>query len=159
VAGVVVAWVAVVWAAPRVQVGPGLHELALFCHLAALLLGFGAALTVEWFGLLWLLRRRPLSAVVQTAHGAHLPIWLGLAGLAGSGVLLTPERLPAATTVKLVVVLVIALNGLYARRLQRRLAAGPAPARPIMLRAAGAALVSQCGWWTATVIGFLTTRS
>lgn len=157
---VVAAWVGVVLAAPQLSFGPGLHTLALFGHLVALLVGFGAVLTVEWFGLLWLLGRRPLVAVVQTANGAHLLIWLGLAGLAVTGVVLAPPRLSPLTMVKLAAVLVVALNGIQVRRVQRRLVeCGPAVPRPLLVRAGLTALVSQAGWWTATVIGFLNSQS
>lgn len=157
---VVLAWIGVVLAAPRLSFGPGLHTLALFGHLVALLVGFGAVLTVEWFGLLWLLGRRPLAAVVQTANGAHLLIWLGLAGLALTGVVLAPPQLSPLTLVKLAAVLVVGLNGIQVPRVQRRLVeCGPVVPRPLLLRAGLTALVSQVGWWTATVIGFLNSQS
>lgn len=157
---VVLAWLLVLLLGPRVQPGPGAQELARFGHLAALVLGFGAALTVEWFGLLWVLRRRPLTAVTQVAHGAHLPIWLGLVGLAATGVVLLPDRLGATSLLKLLAVLVVALNGIAAFRLQRRLdAAAPAVPRSLQRRAAGTALVSQLGWWSAVSIGFVNAHS
>lgn len=157
--GVVVCWAIVVWTAPRLQVSPQLHDLVLFGHLAALLLGFGAVLVAEWFGLLWLLRRRPLASVLHVAAGTHLPIWLGLAGLGVTGVLLAPSELGTATTVKLGMVLVVALNGLYVRRTQQRLAtSGSTVARSVLVRASVSAFVSQGSWWTAIAIGFLTTQ-
>lgn len=159
-AGVVLLWSVVVWLSPQLQVTAGLRELVRFGHLAALVLGFGAALTVEWFGLLWLLGRRPLSAVTQVAQGAHLPIWLGLAGLTASGMLLSPAQPTVAGTIKLGAVLLVALNGVYAARLQQQLAgAGATPRRPLLVRAAIAGGVSQLGWWSAVVIGFLAARA
>lgn len=158
--GVVVGWAAVVWSAPAIQIPSSMHDLVLFAHLAALLLGFGAVLVAEWFGMLWMLRRRPLVSVLHVAQGTHLPIWLGLAGLVGTGVLLTPSELSAATMVKLAMVLVVALNGLAVRRSQRLLAAsGDTVPRSVMAQAAASALVSQVGWWTAIVIGFLATQA
>lgn len=155
-AGVLVVWLLMILFATRVQAGPGVQEAARFGHLAALVAGFGAALTVEWFGLLWLLRRCPLRLVTQVAQAAHLPIWLGLAGLAVTGVVLAPERLGAITVVKLVAVLVVALNGSFAGSLQRQLAAAGEPApRTLLVRAVASAGVSQLGWWVAVVIGFL----
>lgn len=161
---VVLAWPVLLWVALKVQVGPGMRELAQFGHLAALVVGFGAVLTVEWFGLLWLLRRRPLAAVMQVAQGAHLPIWLGLAGLVATGIVLAPAQLTAAGVVKLSAVLVVALNGIYAWHLQQRLVGaghtgvGAAVPRSLLARMAAAALLSQLGWWTAVTIGFLSTR-
>lgn len=159
VAGVVIGWIAVVLAAPLVQVGPTVQEFARFGHVAALVLGFGAALTVEWFGLMWVLRRRSLASVAQVAHGAHLPIWLGLAGLAVTGIALSPSPLTTAGIAKLIIVLVVALNGIYAGQMQRRLqAAEPHIPRSLLARAGLAGAVSQAGWWSALLIGYLSSQ-
>lgn len=159
VLAVMAVWLAVVLVSPHIHVGPGLHDVALFGHLAALLVGFGAVLTVEWFGLLWLLRRRPLTAVVQVANGAHLPIWLGLVGLGVTGVLLAPAQLSGLTMVKLLAVLLVALNGIQVRRVQQQLVEhAPEVPRALLARSAATAMLSQAAWWTAIIIGFLNTR-
>ena len=149
-------WAATVWAAPHIEVASAVHRLALFCHLAALVVGFGAVLTVDWLGLKWMLGRIDLSALLRTAHDTHLLIWLGLAGLAATGVLLSPDTSAPLTRLKLVAVLIVALNGLYVGRLHGQLAgcAGRPPTR-LLLRGAAAALTSQVCWWTATTVGFL----
>jgi hypothetical protein len=156
-AAVAVTWVAVFVTAPLLDPGPSLHRLALFAHLAALVLGFGAVLTVDWFGLMWLLGRHSLAAVIQVAHGAHAPIWLGLAGLTASGMVLSPDTSSPLVVAKLIAVLAVAVNGLYARQVQQSMSAipGPVPPRPLLLRGALAVTISQAGWWTATVVGFL----
>ena len=148
-------WAATVWAAPHIEVASAVHRLALFCHLAALVVGFGAVLTVDWLGLKWMLRRIDLSALLRTAHDTHLLIWLGLAGLAATGVLLSPDTSAPLTRLKLVAVLIVALNGLYVGRLHGQLAGctGGPPTR-LLLRGAAAALTSQACWWTATTVGF-----
>lgn len=160
--GIVVAWSAVLVSSTRVHVSPAVHQAVLFLHLAAVVLGFGAVLTVDWVGLLWILRQRTLSAVVQAAHTAHLPIWLGLAGLSVTGGLLSPNLSSTRTLLKLGAVLVVALNGLYAGQIQRALHrygdGAPVP-RPLMMRSMAAAGVSQAGWWTAMIIGFLSAQS
>lgn len=157
---VTLGWLAVVLVAPHIEVGAGLHRLALFGHLAALVVGFGAVLTMDWFGLLWMLRRIELGTLVRIAHEAHLLIWLGLFGLVASGSLLGPDTSAPLTRVKLLAVLAVALNGLYVGRLRHRLAGyagGTAPWRLLALGAL-AALTSQAAWWTATAVGFLTTQ-
>jgi hypothetical protein len=67
------------------------------------------------------------------------------------------------TWVKLTLVLVVALSGLYANALHHRLHRLPPTARTISLgtlvRLAAVALISQIAWWGATLIGFLTTTS
>jgi hypothetical protein len=159
-AAITVVWVAVVWASPHIEVSAEVHRLALFCHLAALVVGFGAVLAMDWLGLQWMLRRLDLPTLLRTTHNAHLLVWLGLAGLVASGALLSPNTGAALTRVKLVAVLAVALNGLCVGRLQRRLAAYTDSRPPWTLLACGAlaALISQAGWWTATAVGFLSTQ-
>ncbi|WP_147456943.1 hypothetical protein [Micromonospora pisi] len=151
-----VGWVAVVFAAPHLTLGPGWRMVALFCHLTCLVVGFGAVLTVDWFSLRWLLRRERIGTVLTTARGTHLLIWLGLVGLVVSGAALRPDTSSALVQIKLVAVLVVGINGLFLGRVSDRLAAvgdGPVPWSRL-LPAAVAATVSQLGWWTATLIGF-----
>jgi hypothetical protein len=154
-------WAGVVLLAPHIDVGPVARRVALFCHLASLIVGFGAVLAMDWFGALWMLRRLDLATLIRAASNAHLLIWLGLAGLTASGALLSPHTSTPQTRVKLVAVLVVALNGLYVGRLQHRLAryVDRSPPWTLLTRGAAAACVSQAGWWTATVIGFLSAQS
>jgi hypothetical protein len=156
-AAILVVWTAMVLAAPHVRAGEAIHQFALFAHLAALVLGFGAVLTLDWFGLMWMLGRQDLITLVRVAQVAHTPIWLGLAGLMASGMLLSPDTSAAPTVLKLVAVLAVAINGLAAARVQRRLLAldGAVPPRPLLAGAVLVATVSQAGWWTATLVGFL----
>jgi hypothetical protein len=156
-AGILVIWAAVFLAVPYVRTGATVHQFALFAHLAALVLGFGAVLTLDWFGLMWMLGRQDLLTLVRVAQVAHTPIWLGLAGLTLSGVLLSPDTSAWPTVVKLLAVLAVAINGLAAARVQRRLLAleGRVPPRPLLFAAVLVATVSQAGWWTATLVGFL----
>lgn len=134
-----------------------LFEVALFGHLASLVLGFGAVLAVDWVALLWVFQRRTLVDIVRTADNARYPIWLGYAGLVATGVLLEPDLTSVATRVKLVIVLMVGLNGGLAMVLHGRLAsmAGGAPGRRLLLTAVGSATVSQVGWWGAMLVGFL----
>ncbi|MFI6762513.1 hypothetical protein ACIBF5_25605 [Micromonospora sp. NPDC050417] len=151
-----VGWVAVVLAAPHLTLSPGWRMVALFCHLTCLVVGFGAVLTVDWFSLRWLLRQERIGTVLTTARGTHLLIWLGLVGLVVSGAALRPDTSSALVQIKLVAVLVVGINGLFLGRVSDRLTAvgdGPVPWSRL-LPAAGAATVSQLGWWTATLIGF-----
>lgn len=152
------AWAGVLVTTTRVHPSATVHQLALFGHLAALVVGFGAVLTVDWFGLLWTIRRRTLVAVLDTAHGAHSLIWLGLLGLSVSGSLLSPDLSSPLTDLKLVAVLAVAINGIHVGRLQSLLgpyADGRTPPRSLIVSGALAVLVSQAAWWTATAIGFL----
>ena len=147
-------WGAVVWAVPHLRADPALHTVARFAHLAALLVGFGAVLTIDWLGLRWLLGYRPLADVLRLAQATAVPIWAGLAGLTVSGLLLHPDLASWPTRIKLGIVLVVGLNGLCAHHVTSRLGDTPAP-RSVLIRAATCAAISQAGWWSATIIGFL----
>lgn len=146
-------WGAVIWAVPHLHTDPVMHEVARFMHVAALLVGFGAVLSLDWLGLCCLLGRRSLSDVLDLAESLAVPIWAGLAGLSVSGLLLHPDLTSWPTRVKLGIVLVIGLNGLYARNLVPQLA--DPPSRSHLVRASVCLVVSQAGWWSTTIIGML----
>jgi hypothetical protein len=80
-----VAWCAALWVSVHVQSDPALYRAALFVHLASLVAGFGAALTIDYFALQWLLGRRTLREVLTVSGGTSLLVWTGLTGLVGSG--------------------------------------------------------------------------
>lgn len=152
---------AAVWAAVHLQSDHALRTGALFVHLVALVVGFGAVIAVDWFALLWLLGRRSLPQLTNVASAAHLPIWLGLLGLVLSGALLRPDLTVPLTWIKLGLVLLVTLNGLHAyavgERLLRWSVAGNVP-RGLLRHAGGTAAVSQLGWWGAMIIGFINTQ-
>ncbi len=135
------------------------RRAALFVHLSSLLVGFGPVLVVDLHGLLWLARRRSLLEVTRMATACDPLIWAGLLGLVGSGMLLQPDLASPLTRVKLGLVLLVALNGLRARRLEHDIAALPPDAEPAdvpaghLARAGITATLSQLGWWGAIAIG------
>lgn len=160
VAALAALWAAMFLTVPLVQVDADLRTVALFAHLAALVLGFGGVLTLDWFGLMWMLRRQTLTALVRVAQVVQTPIWLGLAGLTLSGMFLSPNTAEPLVVVKLLAVLVVALNGLAAARVHERLLAlgERAPTPTLLVASLLVAGVSQAGWWTATLVGFLSTQ-
>lgn len=151
---VVSALVCAVAVASRAQPTEGVRELATFAHLAFLVVGFGAVLTVDWAGLLWVLGRRGLADVLRAAQYVHALIWIGFAGLVATGALLAPDLTGTLTRVKLGLILVIGLNGVAARVVERMLAAG-GPSRAHLLLAGASATTSQLAWWGAMLIGFV----
>lgn len=144
------------WTLSHAHPGDRLREVALFVHLASLVIGFGAVLTVDWVGLLWATRRRTIVDVLDTATNVTVPIWVGFAGLVGSGLFLEPDLGSPLTRLKLVLVAVIGVNGLAATLLHGRLLAGTSA--PLLAVSGLSALVSQLGWWGALVIGHLNSR-
>jgi hypothetical protein len=144
----------VVWICSVSHPLPVVHDVALFVHLASLLLGFGAVLTVDWVAALFILGRRNLHEMLRAADNAAVPVWAGYAGLVLSGLLLEPDLTSPLTIVKLVLVLVIGLNGVVALGLHRALGRGGADLRWMALGGM-CATVSQLCWWGATAVGFL----
>lgn len=141
------------WASQVVHPAPLVHDVALFVHLSALILGFGGVLSVDWVAALYMLGKRNFLEMVRAADNAAVPIWVGYAGLVLSGVVLEPHLNSPFTIAKLALVLVIGLNGVVALGAQRALA------READLRwmaiGGSAAVISQLGWWGATIIGFI----
>ncbi|MER6615705.1 hypothetical protein [Streptomyces xantholiticus] len=158
---VCVVWGASVWVALHLEAGPALRAVALFVHLAALVLGLGTVQTIDYYGVLWLLGRRSLRQVLDFTGPLHVLVWTGLAGMVTSGAVLGPDLAPAATRVKLGLVLLIALNGVHAHALHRSLAeqAGGQVDRRLLVRGSISVVVSQVGWWGAVGIGFLNSQS
>lgn len=154
-------WAVGVWVALHLDAGPALRAVALFVHLAALILGLGTVQTIDYYGLLWLLGRRTLRQVLDFTGPLHVLVWSGLTGMVISGAVLGPDLALAATRVKLGLVLLVALNGVHAHALHRSLArqAGGPLDRRLLVRGAMSAVVSQAGWWGAVAIGFLNGQS
>ena len=132
---------------------PLLHEVALFVHLAALVVGFGSVLAVDWVALLWVLGRREIEQLLGTAATLAVPIWAGYAGLACSGLLLEPALDRPLTLVKLALVLLIGLNGVFAAWQHAALRRNDSP-RLLVVGTLSALLWLGC-WWGATAVGFL----
>ncbi|MEU6756575.1 hypothetical protein [Streptomyces sp. NPDC046685] len=149
------------WLSGHVHADTTLQTVARFFHVAALVVGLGAVLAVDWFAVLWLLGRRRLSDITSTACALQIPIWFGLAGLTVTGLFLRPDLNSPLTLVKLGLVLAVTVNGLYAHWIGQRLDRyrdTPVP-RALLVQSGVAAAVSQCGWWGATFIGFLNSQS
>jgi hypothetical protein len=147
------------WCSLHVHTDQTLHTAVLFVHLASLVLGFGAVLSADYYGLLWATGRCPLGEVIAATSRLHVPIWAGLGGLVASGLMLRPDLHSPLTQTKIALVAVLTLNGLQAGLLGRRLAEATEPIGRGMTAWGGAtALLSQVCWWGAVAIGFLNTN-
>jgi hypothetical protein len=141
------------------------HYGALFVHLASVIVGLGAAVLLELYGLLWARGRADLDDLRRIERGVTGLAWLGIAGLLASGAFLEPDLTDPLTDLKMLAVLLVAMNGVAMTRLTDELGRLPGAARfariPGRLRlwCVWSALVSQAGWWTAVVIGMLNTSS
>ena len=161
---VVGAWaVAVVAASVFPLDDPQVSRVALFIHLMSMAVGFGGVILVDVYGLLWLFGFRTLSEVVALATVAHTVIALGVGGLLSSGIALRPDLGTPLARFKMVLVLVLMLNGVAAQRtLQRMRKTLPPDTRGANIPWAGfqrvlaAAMISQSTWWGSIAIGFIT---
>jgi len=87
-------------------------------------------------------------------------IWLGLAGLLLSGVVLHPNLARPLVQLKMALVLIVSVKGVNAGLLGRRLESADWAALPrrLAIRSTLTTVISQVGWWGATMIGFLSTH-
>ncbi len=151
--GIVASGTLCLWVAATATPSPLTHAVALFFHVAALVVGFGSVLAVDWMAFLWLVGRRELSALLGSATNLAVPIWVGYAGLAFTGVLLEPDLASPWTRVKLALVLVMGVNGVLVAWLHGALQRTESPR--LFVASAISAMVSQGCWWGATVVGFV----
>ncbi len=157
-------WALAIAAAAVLHEPWAVRRAALFLHLASLVAGFGAVLVADFQGVLWLRGRRRLADMLLVTEALHPVIWGGLVGLVVSGVLLRPNLTLPRTLIKLALVLVVALNGLWATRLSDRLRRQQAQVpddvdQRLLAQVMVSGAISQAGWWIATLIGFLATTS
>lgn len=142
---------------------PRVARVALFVHLMSMAIGFGAVIVIDIYGLLWLAGRRSLAELVDLDTAAHTVIAIGVGGLLASGIALQPDLTTPLARLKMLLVLVLMLNGLAAQRflvgMRKTLPAGTSGASipwTAFQRGLTAALVSQASWWGAIAIGFIT---
>lgn len=143
-------------ASALVSLPESLRLIVLFVHLGSLVVGFGAVLSIDWYGVLWLRGRTTLAVLVAHSHRTTALTWCGLAGLCLSGMLLGPQLDSPLTLIKISAVAGAAAVGVCALAAGRRLRSwrDNPPARVLRFGAILAA-ASQVFWWTAVVIGFL----
>lgn len=159
--GVTAAWALSIWVSQLLSPPDWMHVIALFGHLAALVVGLGAVLAIDWHALLWATGWSSVRELRQADRTLIIPIWVGLFGLLATGALLEPHLDSPLTIVKMVAVLVLSLNGVALTRWTADLARVPPTARYAQLPKAArvgfmtSAIVSQVAWWTAVFIGML----
>ena len=158
-------WAAAISISTLLVPPPWLHTVALFVHLASVIVGLGAVLMVDWYALLWVTEWRTVRDLRQVDITLKLPIWIGIIGLLASGALLQPDLSSPLTLVKLGAVLVLSLNGVAITRWTVHLARFPRKTRfsslprAARLRFIASATISQIAWWTAVIIGMTNSTS
>ena len=132
----------------------------LFVHLASLILGFGAVMLTDLYGVLWIRDRLRFKQMVRVSGVNEMFVWIGWAGMVVSGVplLVLKGEVDNLMVIKLFFVVLIGINGIVLHRIQSRLEGfgdGEIVPHGFMFRLGLALFVSQFGWWGALVIGFL----
>ena len=84
-------WAGVLGSSTRVELGHAAVTVALAVHVMGLVIGLGAVLLVDWYGLVWMAGLRTLSECLRLAQAAHPLIWLGSGLLLASGIGLAPD--------------------------------------------------------------------
>jgi hypothetical protein len=142
---------------------PQVAKAALFLHLMSMAIGFGAVVMIDVYGLLWMFGCRTLAELTALSAAAHGVIALGVGGLLSSGIALRPDITSPLAQLKLVLVLILMLNGTAAQRMLQRLrqtmpteTRGASIPWAVFQRGLAAALLSQATWWGAITIGFVT---
>jgi hypothetical protein len=157
-------WAVVVGAASVFPLDdPYVTRAALFIHVMSMAVGFGSVVMVDVYGLLWLFGRKTLADVVELATVAHTVIAGAVGGLMASGIALRPDLSSPLARLKMILVLVLMLNGAAAQRMLHRMRRTlPPETRGANIPWAGfqrvmtAAMISQSTWWGAIAIGFIT---
>lgn len=140
-----------------------LYYPMLLGHLAAVIIGLGAAILLESKALRWAMGSAQVSDILMIERIASPLAWVGIVGLLSTGAFLQPNLASPLTAIKMLAVAVAALNGVALTRMTREMRRLPADIAfrrvPQRLRAwcIGSSIVSQMAWWTAVIVGMLNT--
>ena len=134
--------------------------IALFAHLVFLIMGFGAVIVIDSFGLLMVLGKTRLDLVKKVADITQRLIWIGWIGMIASGLVLITMKgyVDNLTKIKLFFVVLVGLNGVYLHIIKKALGRyGSMKEIPAIwkFRIGLASFISQMGWWGALFIGFV----
>ncbi len=139
------------------------YHVLLFIHLVSIVIGFGAVMVIDTFGLLWIFKKVKLSFVNKVANVTQPLIWIGWTTLVLTGIplIFLKESISGLSIVKIFFVLMLGLNGIFLHTIKKSMDSiaddMPLPSL-IKFRMALASFISQVGWWSALVIGFLNNK-
>lgn len=127
--------------------------------------GFGAVILADIAGGLWVFRKARASQVAWLTGIVQPVIWVALTASIVSGVVLVdPDKIVLRTKLKFVAIIILLLNGLFLDRLRRHMTEYDIedfwdfPTR-FKLTSAISIGLSQICWWTAILVGFITSSS
>lgn len=134
--------------------------ILLFVHLGGLILGFGAVLVTDLYGLLWIRDQERFPQVVRVSGVTEKFIWAGWGLMVAAGIplLVLKGVIDNLLIVKLFFVALIGLNGIPLYTLQKQVRGyeeGDDVPTLTLFRLTLSLFVSQLAWWSAVLIGFL----
>ncbi len=132
----------------------------LFIHVISFIVGFGAVISIDFAGMMWMLKKIPLKMVSSIAEVTQKLIWIGWFGLVISGSVLIWHKgfIDELTWIKLFFVAMLGINGInlhYIKKATDALGDVNELPKTIMFRTGVASAISQLGWWGAISIGFV----
>lgn len=162
---VTAAVVAVAFGSTRVDTGELTRNVMVSLHIVGLVVGLGSVLLLDWSGLAWMVGLRRLRECLRLAEAARPLIWVGVVVLLVSGLFLRPDFHTWVPWVKMGAVVLVVNNGIVVDALDHQLRQLPSRSTfetlptSIRKRLMTTATVSQLMWWTATVLGMVTTAT
>lgn len=132
----------------------------LFIHLSCLILAFGSVLVTDLYGLLWIRNRAGFNHIINVSDDTEKFIWAGWAGMVAAGIplIIMKGKVDNLMMIKLASVAVIGLNGIPLHLLQKKLEGfkdKDVVPGIFIFRLILSITISQIGWWSAVIIGFL----
>lgn len=132
----------------------------LFIHISSLVLGFGSVLVTDLYGLLWIRDRVRFTQLVSVSGITQKFIWAGWIGMVAAGIplIILKGEIDNLMIIKLFFVVLIGINGIPLHFLHKKVEGyrkGEQVPNIFMFRLMLSLFVSQIGWWSALLIGFL----
>lgn len=132
----------------------------LFVHLSCLILGFGSVLVTDLYGLLWVSDRVRFTQLTSVSGVTQKFIWAGWIGMVAAGIplIILKGEIDNLMIVKLSFVALIGINGVPLHFLHKKVEKykkGEHVPSLFMFRLMLSLFVSQLGWWSALLIGFM----
>ena len=162
---VTAAVVGVAFGSTRIETGDLTRDVMVSLHIVGLVVGLGCVLLLDWSGLAWMMGLRRLRECLRLAEAARPLIWVGVALLLVSGLFLKPDFRSWLPWVKMAAVVLVVNNGIVVDALDHQLRQLPSRSTfetlptAIRKRLMTTATVSQLMWWTAAVIGMVTSAT
>lgn len=137
------------------------QSILLFGHIVFAIVGFGAVIVIDTFGMFWLLKWKGVTIplINKVARITQLLIWTGWFGLVATGIPLVILKggVSNLAKIKIFFVFMLGLNGIFLHLIKgstEKLGENDAVPAIVKFRIGLASTISQLGWWGALIIGF-----